>query len=444
MDRDKEYRDACNQWLADCMLIYHNQVEKIRKKRLAAATEALTLCIKKQKKCVNETIKETIDFDTSYANKPSSVQMNVPKKVLEDLSFHSYIRMSATQLENLVSLTGPEMQKNNCFKKSIGVAQGLLLTLKFLAAGDSIYTVSCQYSIDCETIENIISTACKAIWNQLVLNVMPSDLSKNRWLKMAQEFEEKWDFPHCIGAIDAVHIVMQPSSNESPSKQKSNERNSIVLLAICDANFIFTFVDMGTYGCNGEIFRASQIGCAFENNDMNLPKPSPLNENDTENFPYVLVGDEAFPLKTYLLRPYPQKDCIEVSRLNFNCRLIRAQKTIETCLGILSSRWQIFSKTINMDVDKTMKIVQACVCLHNWLRLSDLSGNSCVRYMTTELVDQKVGDVFVAGSCRKSSERSGAFKDISCVGSNVGSRKAIQIRDSYLHYFNSNETLTRG
>jgi len=37
---------------------------------------------------------------------------------------------------------------------------------------------------------------------------------------------------------------------------------------------------------------------------LNIPssKPPP---NSEEPLPFVLVGDEAFPLKKYLLRPYP-------------------------------------------------------------------------------------------------------------------------------------------
>ena len=35
--------------------------------------------------------------------------------------------------------------------------------------------------------------------------------NKESWLRIANEFEKKWDFPHCIGAIDGKHVVIQVS-----------------------------------------------------------------------------------------------------------------------------------------------------------------------------------------------------------------------------------------
>ena len=46
---------------------------------------------------------------------------------------------------------------------------------------------------------------------------------------------------------------------------------------------------------------------ALEKNTLSLPKPKPLHENRKET-PFVWVGDDAFPLTNYLMKPYPQKD----------------------------------------------------------------------------------------------------------------------------------------
>jgi len=49
------------------------------------------------------------------------------------------------------------------------------------------------------------------------------------------------------------------------------------------------------------------LGKSLEANSFNIPnsKPPP---NSEEPLPFVIVGDEAFPLKKYLLRPFsPQR-----------------------------------------------------------------------------------------------------------------------------------------
>lgn len=132
---------------------------------------------------------------------------------------------------------------------------------------------------------------------------------------------------------------------------------------------------------------------------MKIPKPVPISNNG-ENFPYVIVGDEAFPLKTYLLRPYPGKQNVQYDKRIFNYRLSRARRTIENSFGILANRWRIFRKPIILKVEKTMKIVQATVCLHNWLRMADLNGNEKVKYVTEESVDREDENGFVPGSWR--------------------------------------------
>lgn len=67
----------------------------------------------------------------------------------------------------------------------------------------------------------------------------------------------------------------------------------------------FTLVDIGQAGrfSDGGVFSNSQFGDALEYNELNIPDPRCL--PGSTKFPYVLVGDEAFPLKTYLLRPFP-------------------------------------------------------------------------------------------------------------------------------------------
>ncbi|KYM96698.1 hypothetical protein ALC62_12646 [Cyphomyrmex costatus] len=71
--------------------------------------------------------------------------------------------------------------------------------------------------------------------------------------------------------------------------------HSIVLLGICDANYMFTFVDIGSYGRRSDdgIFRDSIVGQKFYNKEMGLPEPEKLTV-DGDPMPYVLVGDEAF------------------------------------------------------------------------------------------------------------------------------------------------------
>lgn len=54
---------------------------------------------------------------------------------------------------------------------------------------------------------------------------------------------------------------------------------------------------------DGGVFRNSMLFHAIEHGTINFPPPS-IPVQSREPLPYVLVGDEAFPLKNYMMRPY--------------------------------------------------------------------------------------------------------------------------------------------
>jgi hypothetical protein len=125
-------------------------------------------------------------------------------------------------------------------------------------------------------------------------------------------------------------------------------------------------IDVGCPGrfIDGGVFANSRIGEMAENRSLNLPASDFLSGMDCP-LPYVFVGDEAFPLKEYLMRPYPRAQ-MSTSKRIFNYRLSKARRVIENALGILTSRWRIFRKPIVATPEKTTEIVKASLCLHNF------------------------------------------------------------------------------
>ncbi|XP_036143028.1 protein ALP1-like [Monomorium pharaonis] len=361
-----------------------------------------------------------------------------PVITLEDSRFRNYFRMSVTQYEELLCIIAPSLTKQTVIREPIPPAERLSMTLRFLASGDSMTSISYQYLVGLTTVSNIIEETCSAIWNCLVKEVLPSCLKEEDWLDIANEFEHKWNFNHCIGAIDGKHVLIQCPNNAGSSYFNYKHTHSIVLLGICNANYCFTFVDIGAYGrrSDGGIFKDSLIGQKFHNMEMNLPQPRPLTSNG-ESLPYVLVGDEAFQLTNYLLRPYPGKNLNE-ERTIYNYRLSRARRTIENTFGIIVSRWRILKRPIICTVEKSMKIIQAIVCLHNWIRKQDTDEN---QYVTPTIIDREDSDGFIPGSWREEINNS-ALENITRTGSNNCSRHAMEIREQFCEYFNNEGALT--
>lgn len=69
-------------------------------------------------------------------------------------------------------------------------------------------SISYQYLVGITTVTNIIKETCAVIWDSLCPSVLPGRLQEKDWIAIANGFK-KWNFSHCIGAIDGKHIVIQ-------------------------------------------------------------------------------------------------------------------------------------------------------------------------------------------------------------------------------------------
>ena len=85
--------------------------------------------------------------------------------------------------------------------------------------------------------------------------------------------------------------------------------------------------------------------------------------------PYYLVRDEIFPLKSWLMKPFPGK--FNKEQHFHNNRHSRRRRVIENSFGIFRARYRLFSKQIKANVENVENYVCAVIYLHNYLRLME-------------------------------------------------------------------------
>lgn len=106
----------------------------------------------------------------------------------------------------------------------------------------------------------------------LEANYLKCPTSHIKWKKVAIRFEKLWQFPNCVGAIDGKHIVMQAPARAGSSFFNYKKTHSVVLMAVCDADYKFLLVDIGDSGrqSDGGVFSNGNIGHAVNENLLNL------------------------------------------------------------------------------------------------------------------------------------------------------------------------------
>ena len=201
-------------------------------------------------------------------------------------------------------------------------------------------------------------------------------------------------------------------------------------MALVDANYKFTCIDVGDYGSNadGSAFRKSAFRQRFLDNDLNMPPPKPIgNAPNLGSLPVVIVADEAFPSKPNIMQPYPK--IRGIARLPrdqqiFNYRLSRVRRIVENAFGILAQRFHLYNRRLQLKPYTVIFIVKATCILHNFLQ-----GNSTIGATYADLNpdhEPYLGE-------------NGAIVDLDYLQGYRSARESQRIRNLFKNYFCSPE-----
>ena len=363
-------------------------------------------------------------------------------RLTDHQSFYKYFHMSPERFAHLLSLVGPAItRQTTTFREPISAGERLAITLRYLVTGDSMQTISFSYRVGHSTVCGIIDSTCDALWDVLSSEYLRRPLCQEEWKWVNECFHQIWNLPHCVGAIDGKHVVMQAPANSGSNFYNYKGTFSIVLLAVCDARYCFTLLDIGDAGrhSDGGVLTNSAFGQALESGSLSLPCPEPL-PGQVSPVPYFFfVGDAACPLKTYLLRPYPGRFLPQGKQI-FNYHLSRARRVIENIFGIMATKFRIFSRAIVANPDKVTKITKSACCLHNYLRICEMHNppSSCL-YCPPGYVDREHGQGNVIPGDWRSEISSGALQSVQRIGSNSYSCLASELRDSIMNFMTTPE-----
>ncbi|XP_018402805.1 PREDICTED: putative nuclease HARBI1 [Cyphomyrmex costatus] len=348
---------------------------------------------------------------------------------LYDVEVHfQYTRLTVEGFDNLLRIVQPHIEKMPTnYRKPIPARSRLYLTLRFLATGDTMSSIAFAYQVGQNTACKIISETCESLWNVLQNELFQP--SESEWKKVVKEFENDWNFPHCIGALDGKHVNVKAPPHSGSTFYNYKGNHSISLMAIASARYKFLMVDIDGEGrhSDGGIFKNSVMGYRFQHNQMYIPSPTPIIEGG-EPMSYMLIADEAFQLNNYALRPYPGKTLTNEQAI-FNYRLSRARRVIENTFGIMVAQWTILAKKITTSLKTAESIVKACVILHNYCM-------DKVGYCSKGFADEpRRNKEPTSGEWRTVIQNNCGLASLQNDGSNTHSRQANAIRENFKNYF---------
>ena len=128
------------------------------------------------------------------------------------------------------------------------------------------------------------------------------------WKKLEERFRTRWNVSHEVGALDGKHIAIKKPKRSGSEYFNYKGYFSLVLLALVNADYKFLWVNAGASGSSSDaqIFNNSKLKRRIENRTLGLPPPEPLGPGGPD-LHYFLMGDDAFALMAWLVKPYSRR-----------------------------------------------------------------------------------------------------------------------------------------
>lgn len=303
---------------------------------------------------------------------------------LEDpQTFQQFLRLDvATFHDILARIEGRITKQTTYFRRPISPGLKLAFTLRYLATGNYYRDLRFGFRVAHNTMSGLIVDVCQALVDVLEPEFVKLPTEAEEWQQVALAFQQKWQFPHTLGALDGKHIRIKKPPHSGSTYHNYKGFDSIVLMALVDAQYRFLWTQIGDVGSSsdGQIWNHCDFRQALQDGVLGVPDADPLPGDDV-NTPYYIIGDDAFAMRTWLMKPFPRRG-LDHGQQVFNYRLSRARRVVENAFGILANRFRCLLSTLQVHVDTAALVVRSCVTLHNYLRVRNPAADQ-------HLVDQE-------------------------------------------------------
>ena len=178
--------------------------------------------------------------------------------------------------------------------------------------------------------------------------------------------------PQCIGAIDGCHIpIASPAMNRTDYYNRKGWY-SMILQGAVDHSYRFIDVNIGWPGSvhDARVFSHSSVYKKITEHTL-LPDRT-ITVNGV-SIPLYLIGDSAYPLQTWLMKPFTHGTVLTLQQKTFIYRICRARIVVENSYGRLKARWRRLMKRNDMNIDNIPHVITAACILHN---ICEIHGES--------------------------------------------------------------------
>ena len=193
-------------------------------------------------------------------------------------------------------------------------------------------------------------------------------------------------FPQCAGAIDGTHIPVEAPAENASDYYNRKGWHSVILQGTVDHEGLFIDNYTGWPGRvhDARVFSNSGLYSKAESGSL---LPNCAQSLSGVSVPCFLVGDPAYPLRPWLMKPFINTSCLTPQQQCYNHRLSKSRVVVEHAFGRLKGRWRCLLNKLSICIDDVPEVIGACCILHNLCQIITLRCewepcSSCLSHST--------------------------------------------------------------
>ena len=177
-------------------------------------------------------------------------------------SFQNFMRMPPAMFDEIVQRLTPRITKATTnWRAPLDPGLKVALTLRHLASGANYHDMQYAWRVPHNTISLVVREVCAVIVEEYIDEQMSPPTTQAGWLQLANDWHQRWNFPHVIGAIDGKHVACKAPPNSGSEYYNYKGFFSIILFTMVTSDYKFLWVDVSGNGSSSDahIYNNSEL-----------------------------------------------------------------------------------------------------------------------------------------------------------------------------------------
>ncbi|KAJ7320191.1 hypothetical protein JRQ81_019702 [Phrynocephalus forsythii] len=229
------------------------------------------------------------------------------------------------------------MRKDTVIRSAIPVKERVAIGVYFLTSRSCYHTIALVFQKGTSTVASVVVEMTSSM--------------------------RKLGFPHCLGSVDGTHVAITLPKLQGQAYFNRKLFHSVLLQAACDGDSIFFSMLAGHLGVNHDahVFRSSMLFKKMEEG-THIPG-NPMFHYSGVSIPPLILGDGAYPLCKWLMKPYavPRNE----HERHYNKIFNRSRNVVECTFGQLKARFRRLPVRMEAHIQNVSSIIASVVILHN-------------------------------------------------------------------------------